>query len=115
MLLETTMPVIMMTPISDMILSVLPVMSKIKARRPGRGNGHQDNERVDEGTELRHQDQVDHENGDGKAQAEFFESQVHAFDRATYLEQGIVLDFCVGDELVDLRLKAIECLSAGGT
>ena len=70
MLFDTTMPVIMMTPISDMMLNVLSVSEQnhhypCQARR----DSHQDDERIDKRAELRHQNQVNQCDGDQQAEA----------------------------------------------
>ena len=63
MLFDTTMPVIMITPIKDMMFSVLPV-NKQDQHDPSksRRNCHQDDERINERCELSHQNQIDHQN-----------------------------------------------------
>ena len=65
MLLETTIPVIMMIPIKDMMFRVLPVNTRIMTTpaNPGRDR-HQDDEGIDKRRKLRHQDEVDKRNGD---------------------------------------------------
>ena len=62
MLFDTTIPVIMITPISDMMFSVVWVIHKehVRARKPGRDR-RQNDEWIDERPELRHQNQV-HQN-----------------------------------------------------
>ena len=69
MLFETTMPVIMITPMSDMMFSVLSGQEQNEqhAGQPRR-NRHEDDEWIDERGELRHQDQIDQQ--DRKNQAD---------------------------------------------
>ena len=57
------MPVIMMTPISDMTLSVVPVASRKSTTPAARWDGQQDDERIGERSELGHQDEVDENDG----------------------------------------------------
>ena len=63
MLFETTIPTIMTTPISDMTLRVVPVTSRNSNTpgQPGR-HGQQDNQGIEEGCELSHQNQIDEHN-----------------------------------------------------
>ena len=111
MLLETTMPVIMMTPISDMMLSVLPVSSRMMATpsRPGR-NGHEDDEWIDEGGELRHEDEVDEEDGDDEADAEVVKGLFHPDDGAAHVDDGVAVVLGVGKQVIDALAYRLQGL-----
>ena len=87
---ETTIPVIMMTPIRDMTFSVVWVIRR-KTMTPvdSRWNGQQDNQRIDEGSELRHQDQVDEHDREDQADTEAREGSSHAFHRAAHRDAEV--------------------------
>ena len=118
MLFETTMPVIMMTPISDMMLSVLPVRKRISSH-PGesRRDGHQDDERIDERGELRHQDQINKHDGeqnqpDGKA----LERLIHADNRSAHVDANVLREsWYVGDDFVYFVADAAQRFATGIT
>ena len=83
MLLDTAMPTSITTPISDMTFSVVPGEPERQdhAGEAGR-NGDQDDERIDEGPELRHQDQIQQHDREAKADCETLERGPHALHHA---------------------------------
>ncbi len=85
MLFETTIPVIMMTPINDMTLTVVWVTSRNKMTpvNPGRDR-QQDDQRIDERGELSHKNQVNQNDRQNQADAEALERLPHTFNRAAH-------------------------------
>ncbi len=71
MLLETTMPTIITTPISDMTFSVVPVSQQDEQHsgQPGR-HRQQNQQRIHEGLELRDQDQINQQRRQDQPQPE---------------------------------------------
>ncbi len=115
MLFETTMPVIMMTPISDMMLSVLPVSTQDQHHaRESRRNGHEDDERIDERRELRHQDQVDQSNRDDETKAEIVEGLVHADHGAAHVDDRVPVVLGLRQQFVDLRAHLLQRFASWG-
>ena len=57
-------------------------------------NGHQNDERVDERFELRHQDQIDQQDGDDQPHAKFVESLVH-LARVPHISMMVFLSWLV--------------------
>ena len=85
MLFDTTMPAIMMTPISDMTFTVVCVTSRnrITPVMPG-GIASRMIRRVFERSKLRHQDQINKNDGQDQADPEALERLPHAFYRAAH-------------------------------
>ncbi len=70
MLFETAMPTSMTTPMSDMTFNVVPVQQQRENDAgDARRHGEQDDERIDERAELRHQDQEEQNHGETETQA----------------------------------------------
>ena len=115
MLLETTMPVIMMVPISDMMLRVAAGEEQQENHADDAGrDGHEDDEGIDEGSELGHEDEVDKNNGKKQAEAEVVEGLVHADDCAVEHDAGVLVGFGVGDEVADVLAGAAQRLRFRG-
>ncbi len=108
------MPVIMTTPISDMTLSVVCVRSRNDddAGDAGR-NGEQDDERIDEGGELRHQDQVDEHDGEEQADAEALEGLAHALTEPRIVTRTFCGQLGAGDDRVHCGGDAAEVFAGG--
>ena len=54
-------------------------------------NGHEDDEGIDEGGELRHQDQVDQHDSDDQPDAEVVKGLVHVDHRAAHVKHGVAV------------------------
>ena len=103
------MPVIMMTPISDMMFSVLPVSNRMSTTpaSPG-GMAMQDDERIDEGGELRHQHEIDKRDGEDQADAEAREGIGHALHRAAHRDAHAARPLHVLNDVLHLAVDVLQ-------
>src|ERR1035441_7519130 len=65
---------------------------------------HQDDQRVDEGSELRHQNQIDEHDGQHKTDGKAFERFLHADHGPEHIDPYIFRQRQVSDDLVDLAI-----------
>ena len=113
MLLETTMPVIMITPINDMMLSVLPVNSRIitTPASPGGIAIRMMNGSMNE-VNCAIRIEIDKSNRDEQAQGRNREGLVHAHRRAAHVKQGVLISLGIGDQLVDVLADRLQRLAS---
>ena len=108
------MPTIITTPISDMTFRVVPVRYSVKhARQPGR-HREQNQQRIDERPELRHQNQVHQHHREDQADAEALKGSVHALDHAAHRDAHAFGQLRLGDDPVDRdwpRCPVLACES----
>ena len=109
MLSETTMPVIMTTPISDITFKVVPVSKqKDQYARQARGDCQQDDERIGEGGKLRHQDQVDQDHRQDEPDAKAGEGLFHVADGTAHLDGHPIRLLNLSDDGFDLLIHPTE-------
>ena len=87
MLLETTIPTIITTPISDCTFSVVPVAYSVTSTpmRPI-GTASRIMQRIDKRAELRHQNQVEQHHGQDQAEREAAERRAHPLHHAAQVD-----------------------------
>ena len=73
-----------------------------------RRNGHEDDERIDERSELRHEDQVDEQDGDDESEAKVLKRLVHADHRAAHVDDRVLVVLRMREQVVDLPADALQ-------
>ncbi len=71
-------------------------------------NGHQNNERIEEGCELRHQHEIDERDGEDKADAEAREGVRHALDRAANRDAHAARPLHVLNDMLHLPADGVQ-------
>ena len=84
--------------------------NKSTPARPG-GTASENDERIDEGTELSHQDEINQNDGEKQTERKAKEGLIHADDSALHTNGGIFGKGQTLQQMIDLAVDAAEVLS----
>jgi hypothetical protein len=74
---------------------------------------HEDDERIDEGGELCHQDEIDQQHGNDESDSELLKRAVHADHSPSYFEHRVSVGLRAGNQLVDMASDSLKRLTLG--
>src|ERR1022692_31663 len=79
-----------------------------------RRDRHENDEGIDERSELGHQDQVDHQDRNDESNSKLRKRSVHANHRSTQIQNSILVGLRVVEKLPDVATYTLQCLCLGG-